>query len=398
MEETWRWFGPADAIRLPDIRQAGARGIVTALHDVPYGAAWDEDAIAARQALVAADPALGLRWRVVESLPVPEAVRRGDRDVGAELDAYRRSLEALGRRGLRTVCYNFMPLLDWTSTDLAHPVAGGGTALRFDAARALALDWLMLGRPGADAGVPDALRARARAWHGAASEGERAGLLAAVMSGLPGAFPRYDLPGLRRALDAYGDLGADGLRANLARFLAAVVPAAEAAGVTLCLHPDDPPRPLLGLPRVVSTEADLAFAVAAVPSPANGLTLCTGSLGANPANDVPGIARRLGAHVRFAHLRNVAREPDGSFTESAHLGGAVNLVAVVDALTAEQERRRAAGAADWRIPFRPDHGHALLDDAARGGHPGYPLVGRLKGLAELRGVIAAVAALRGRPT
>ncbi|HVC59010.1 MAG TPA: mannonate dehydratase [Acetobacteraceae bacterium] len=397
MEQTWRWFGPDDPVRLPEIRQAGASGIVTALHHIPYGVVWSQDEIARRKAMIEADPALGLRWSVVESLPVAEAIKLGEGDLGPLFDTYRQSLRNLAALGVTTVCYNFMPVLDWTRTRLAVPLPGGGTALRFEAAEYVAFDCFILGRPGAEADHPPALLARARAWFDGASESDKDRLLANIMAGLPGAYDRYDVPGLRRVLDRYKDTTRDGLRENLARFLREVVPTAAEAGIRLAIHPDDPPRPLFGLPRIVSDAADLAFITEAVDSPANGLTLCTGSLGAGAANDLPAIATRFADRIHFVHLRNVAKEPDGSFVEADHLDGDVDMVAVVAAMLREQARRRDAGAADWRLPFRPDHGHELLDDARRKTHPGYPLIGRLRGLAELRGVMVALAAVEHLP-
>lgn len=397
MEQTWRWFGPDDVVRLSDIRQAGASGIVTALHHIPYGVVWSVEEIEARKALIGADPSLGLRWSVVESLPVHEAIKIGEGDLDPLFDNYRESLRNLARCGVVTVCYNFMPVLDWTRTELAHPLPGGGRALRFDAAVFAAFDCFMLERAGAEADCPPEVLERARAWFDRASGSDKRTLLATIMAGLPGAFDRYDIPGLRRMLDRYRGMTRDGLRENLARFLRAVIPTAEEVGVRMAIHPDDPPRPLMGLPRIVSGADDLAFIVGAVDSEANGITLCSGSLGAGAHNDVPGIARRFAPRIHFAHLRNVAKEPDGSFMEADHLGGDTDMVAVVEVLLAEQKRRRDAGDPRWRIPMRPDHGHELLDDTGKPTHPGYPMIGRLKGLAELRGVMRALAATHRFP-
>jgi mannonate dehydratase len=395
MEQTWRWFGPDDVIELAHVRQAGATGIVTALHQVPYGVEWSLEEILRRKAMIEADESLGLRWSVVESLPVHEAIKIGEGNLAALFEAYRRSVRNLAAAGVTTICYNFMPVLDWTRTELAHPLPGGGRALRFNADEHAAFDMLMLERPGAEAEYSRDVLDRARIWHARATESDRRRLLANIMAGLPGAFDRYDIPGLRRMLDRYRGMTREGLRENLARFLREVIPACAEAGVRMAIHPDDPPRPLLGLPRIVSSADDIAFILDAVPESANGLTLCAGSLGAGPGNDVPAIARRFADRIHFAHLRNVRKEPDGSFMESDHLGGDVDMVAVVEALLAQQQRRRAAGQSDWRIPFRPDHGHELLDDVGKPTHPGYPAVGRLKGLAELRGVMTAIAAVRG---
>lgn len=397
MEQTWRWFGPDDAISLAEIAQTGATGIVTALHHVPYGVVWSRDEIGARKAAIERDNALGLRWSVVESLPVAEAIKLGNGRLAELFDNYRTSIRNLAAAGVNTICYNFMPVLDWTRTQLAAPRRRGGTALRFNAHEYAAFDCFILGRKGAEAEQKPEVLARARSWIDQASESDKDRLLTTIMAGLPGAFDRYDVPGLRRMLDRYAGVDRDALRANLKRFLQEIVPAAEEAGVALCIHPDDPPRPLFGLPRIVSTADDLDFIVEAVDSPANGVTICTGSLGAGVGNDLPSIARRFAPKIFFAHLRNVTKEPDGSFVEADHLDGDVDIVAVVEALLREQHRRREAGIGVWRIPFRPDHGHELLDDGRRQTHPGYPLVGRLRGLAELRGVITAVAALNRLP-
>jgi mannonate dehydratase len=387
MEETWRWFGPADDIRLEEIRQTGATGIVTALHEIPYGEVWPEEAIRERQGAIAR---AGLTWSVVESLPVHENVKRGSGDLARIFGNYRTSLRNLARADIRTVCYNFMPVLDWTRTELAFRLPTGATALRFDATLHAAFDVLMLQRPGAEAEHDPRVLEDARRWFARASEADKDALLATIMAGLPGAYDRYDIPGLRAVLATYAGIDAATLKANLARFLREVVPAAEELGVRLCIHPDDPPRPLLGLPRIVSTRQDLADVVAAVPSRANGITFCTGSLGAGAANDVPAMAREFAPHIAFAHLRNVRKEPDGSFYEADHLGGDVDMPAVVATLLAEEVRRQGTGETDWRIPFRPDHGHQLLSDFGRRTHPGYTLIGRLRGLAELRGVIAGL--------
>jgi mannonate dehydratase len=397
MEQTWRWFGPDDAIRLPEIRQTGATGIVTALHQIPYGVTWSTEAIGARKSMIEADPALGLRWSVVESLPVAEPIKQGTGDLATLFDHYRQSLRNLGTMGVTTVCYNFMPVLDWTRTRLTAPFPGGGTALRFNAHEYAAFDCFMLARKGAEAEHAPEVLARARAWFDRASESDKDRLLANIMAGLPGAYDRYDVPGLRRMLDLYGDLTHAGLRANLARFLREVIPAAEEAGVRMCIHPDDPPRPLFGLPRIVSNQDDLDFILGAVDNQANGITLCTGSLGAGAGNDLSMITRKIASRIHFVHLRNVIKEADGSFMEAEHLGGDVDMVAVMQTLLQEQARRRAAGDPHWRLPFRPDHGHELLDDGTRKTHPGYPLIGRMRGLAELRGVMTALATVHRLP-
>jgi mannonate dehydratase len=397
MEQAWRWFGPEDVIKLSHVRQTGATGIVTALHHIPYGVVWSIEVIEKRKAIIAADPSLGLRWSVVESLPVHESIKIGEGDLTSLFDNYRQSLRNLAQCGITTICYNFMPVVDWTRTELAYPLPGGGTALRFNAHEFAAFDCFMLQRPDAEADhLPEVLE-RAREWYDRSSEADRRQLLSNIMAGLPGAYDRYDIPGLRVMLDRYRDVDANALRENLARFLREVIPTAEEVGIRMCIHPDDPPRPLMGLPRIVSNADDIAFILEAVDSPANGLTLCSGSLGANPINDVPAIARRFANRIWFAHLRNVAKEPDGSFMEADHLGGDTDMVALITVLLEEQKRRKDAGDANWRIPMRPDHGHELLDDVGKPTHPGYPAIGRLRGLAELRGVMTAVSALRNLP-
>ena len=398
MEQTWRWFGPQDGVSLAEARQAGATGIVTALHDIPYGVVWSVEEIQARQAEIARDPALGLTWSVAESLPVHEAIKIGEGDLEPLFENYRVSLRNLAACGVRTICYNFMPVLDWARTELRHRLPHGGSALRFNAHEFAAFDVLMLERPGAEADHLADVMVRARAWFDRSTAADRDQLLATVMAGLPGAFDRYDIQGLRRMLALYRDVTADRLRENLVRFLEAVIPAAEEAGMRLAIHPDDPPRPLLGLPRIVSSVEDIAFVTSAVDSVANGITLCSGSLGAGIGNDVVAIARRFAPRIHFAHLRNVSNEVDGSFMEADHLDGDTDMVALVEILLSEQRRRREAGEAQWRIPMRPDHGHELLGDIGRTGHhPGYSATGRLKGLAELRGVMRTLSRLRDLP-
>ncbi|MCG5481333.1 mannonate dehydratase [Sinorhizobium alkalisoli] len=389
MLESWRWYGPFDKINLAEIAQTGAAGIVTALHEIPYGEVWPVETIRARQSEIV-ESGLGLHWAVVESLPVHESIKRGEGDLTALFAKYRQSLSNLAACGIQTVCYNFMPLLDWTRTRLDAPVSRGGTCLRFEAHEMAAFEVHMLKRRGAEADYTLEVLERARAWHDASDENTRQRLLAGIMAGLPGAYDRYDVEGLRRALEHYSGIGRAELQANYARFLAEVVPAAEELGVRLCVHPDDPPRDILGLPRIVSSEEDVAWVLAQQDAGANGLTLCSGSLGANPANDVPAIAGRFADRIHFAHLRNVRKDPDGSFEEAAHLEGDTDMVALVAVLIREENRRRAEGRPDWTIPFRPDHGHELLSDVGRGTHPGYPLIGRMRGLAELRGIVRAL--------
>lgn len=386
MEHTWRWFGPSDPITLADIRQTGATGIVTALHEVPNGEVWPVDAILERKETI---EAAGLAWSVVESVPVHEDVKSGGPRRDEAIAAYAATLRNLATCGIDLVCYNFMPVLDWTRTDVAYRLPGGGWALRFDADALAAFDLHILRREGAEADFDDDGRARARSYADALDDDGRERLTRTILAGLPGSEESYSLDEFRAEIARYRDIDADGLRANMRRFLDEVVPVAEAAGVRLAVHPDDPPRPILGLPRIVSTAEDAQWLLDAVPSPANGLTLCVGSYAERADNDVVAMARRFASRVYFAHLRSVQREANpASFHEAEHIGGDVDMVAVVAELVREQRRRQAAGGP--RLPMRPDHGHQLLEDQHRVSNPGYSLIGRLKGLAELRGLELAV--------
>ncbi len=397
MKETWRWFGPLDGVSLSDIRQAGASGIVTALYHIAPGEVWSTDEIAQRLDEVTRTPdgaASGLTWDVVESLPVSEAIKTGGAERAAHLEAYLQSLRHLAEAGLRTICYNFMPVLDWTRTDLAHARPNGGLALRFDLTGFAAFDLHVLRRAGAEGDyAPEVLDAAERLAQ-AMTASQQEALGATILAGLPGAMEGWTLDGFRAQLDAYRGIGRDELRANLRLFLEHVVPEAERLGLRLCAHPDDPPWPLFGLPRILSNEDDYRWLVETVPSPANGITLCTGSFGARGDVDLPGMMARLGRHVHFLHLRNVRRETaqwPGSFFEDDHLEGSTDMVAVIRAVLHEEAQRRQAGRMDAQIPMRPDHGQQLLDDQTRRSAPGYPAIGRLRGLAELRGVARALA-------
>ena len=393
MRETWRWYGPElDPLGLGEIAQTGAAGIVNALHEIPYGEVWSREAIAARRQVI---EAAGFTWDVVESLPVHERIKRADGDLSDLFANYRQSMANLAAEGVQTICYNFMPVLDWTRTDLKSPTATGATCLRFEAYRMAAFEVFMLEREGAEADYLPEVVARGKAWFEASTEADRTALLGAIMAGLPGAFDRYDIDGLRGQLALYDGIGRTEIRSNFKRFLDEVVPAAEDLGIRLAVHADDPPRDILGLPRVVSSADDAAWVLAAHDSPANGLTLCAGSFGAHPTNDLPAMARRFGPRIHFAHLRNVAKDPDGSFEEAAHLDGDTDMVDLARALLEEEARRRAEGRADAVIPFRPDHGHEIAFDQAHAHVPGYPLIGRLRGLAELRGVLRALEQTRG---
>jgi len=387
MEQTWRWFGPQDPVPLAHVRQAGATGIVTAMHQHYRGEAWPAEAIAARAAEIRA---AGLRWSVVESIPVPNEIKLQGAGATEQVAAWTESLRRVAAVGVRTICYNFMPVVDWTRTDLRWKTAAGGLALRFDMPDFVAYDVFVLDRPGAAADYPAALVETARARLAAMTPDRIDTLERTIIAGLPGAEAAHDRAGIAAVIARYDDLGSDGLRANLTTFHKAVVPVARDLGVNLCIHPDDPPFPLFGLPRVVSTAADAQALFDAVPERENGLTFCTGSFGARRDNDLPRMVEQFADRIHFVHLRNVTTEDDGSFIEDDHLAGDTDMVAVLRRLMMEEARRRAAGRMDAEIPFRPDHGHLLLDDQTKTVLPGYSAIGRLKGLAELRGIITAL--------
>ena len=330
-----------------------------------------------------------LEWMVVESLPIHERIKRGEGNLDALFDNYRASMKNLAACGIKTICYNFMPLLDWTRTTLDAPVSNGGTALRFDRTRMAVFEIFMLGR--ADADYPPEIIKAAELQFAKMSSDDKDRLLASIMAGLPGAYDRYSVDTLQDELAKYEGIDHVALRANYSRFLHEIMPTADALGMRFCVHPDDPPRDILGLPRIVSSASDIDWVLRDVDLMANGLTLCSGSLGAGADNDVPQIARQFASRIHFAHLRNVTKDADGSFQEAAHLDGDTDMVDLVRAILAEETCRRDRNRADHQIIFRPDHGHELLSDIGRGTHPGYPLIGRMRGLAELRGVVRALA-------
>lgn len=392
MFEAMRWFGPADTVTLAEIRQTGATTVFSALHDIPYGEAWPAERIAQRRDEIAA---AGLTWRVVESVPVSEAIKTRTGDFQRHIDNYRTTLERLGAAGISVVVYNFMPVMDWVRTDLRHRLPDGTEALLYDPAKFAAFDLFALQRAGAERDFTAAQKNAAREFWDSQTTEQRDAFVRQTLDLFPGVRLGLTLDDFRTMLARYVAIDDAKLREHLTLFLEAVAPAAEAAGVRLAIHPDDPPFSVLGLPRIVSTEADLAEILRAVDSPANGLCYCTGSLSARADNDLAGIVRRLGNRIHAVHLRSVQRESSGVFLEANHLEGDVDMPVVVRALLEQQARRRAAGRSDWRVAFRPDHGHVMLDDFVRPAPacPGYPLIGRMRGLAELRGLQTGISAM-----
>ncbi|HCV88445.1 MAG TPA: mannonate dehydratase, partial [Alphaproteobacteria bacterium] len=373
MLETWRWFGPDDPVTCSHIRQAGADGIVTALHAMPPGEVWQPDDITARKREIEDG---GLIWSVVESIPVHPAIKLGDDRAAHYIDGWIETMRNLAAQGMEVICYNFMPVVDWTRTDLRYPTHRGGLALRFDPLEFAVYDLFVLRRAGAEADYDDAIIERAKAHHASMDDAAIERLESTIIAGLPGSELSHGREGIRAAIAEYDGLTLQDLRANLIRFLEKVAPAAEECGARVCLHPDDPPFSIFGLPRVVSTEADYGALFDAVPSLANGITLCAGSLGSRPDNDVLAIAAAFAERVHFTHLRNVTLQADGAFFEDDHLEGGVDMVALIKLLMDEEARRRAEGRADHIIPMRPDHGHLLLDDIDKQTNPGYSAIGR----------------------
>lgn len=390
MQETWRWFGPEDTVTLAEVVQAGATGVVTALDHIETGEVWPLGDILARKALLAEH---GLDWSVVESVPVHQDIKLRQGDYLQRINHYVQTLEHLGEAGINRVCYNFMPVVDWTRTNLDFELDDTASALRFEMADFVAYDVFILKRPDASSDYSPEILAKAQTRYQALGEAEQDLLEANIIAGLPGGEGSYDRAGITEAIAAFRHLGTQGLRANLISFLEDIIPAAEAAGVKLAIHPDDPPFSLFGLPRVVSTAADARYLVKMVDSPSNGLTMCAGSYGARSDNDLVAMVNEFGPRVQFVHLRNIRREVDGSFVETAHLEGDNDMIGLVSALLAEESRRQATGDKFAQIPMRPDHGHALGNEQSDPNvRPGYSWAGRMKGLAELRGVIHTVAA------
>lgn len=391
----WRWFGPNDPVKITDVMQTGARCVVSSLHHVPTGSVWSIDEITKRQQEVecdnTTDTSTGLTWMIVESVPVHEDIKKRTGNYKQYIDAYCQTLHNLAQCGIYVVVYNFMPVVDWLRTDLEYRLPNGVEALKFDYYEYVAFDVFILKREGAFSEYPAEVLEKANEVYKTMDEERIEKLTKTIISGLPGSYESYSLEQFRDALSQYKGITPQKLREHLVAFLKEVIPVAEKVGVKLAIHPDDPPWSVFGLPRIMSTASDMCYILKEVPSIYNGLNICAGSLGARDDNDIPSMIKEFGPHVHFVHLRSVKR--DGlNFYEDEHVGGSVNLVHVIYAILKEEIRRKQNGQKDYEIPIRPDHGHRMLDDLKKTVNPGYSCIGRVKGLAEIRGIEAALKA------
>lgn len=384
MKPTWRWFGPEDPVPVHYASQAGATGIVSALHHLYRGEAWPQEEVSRRRDAIAA---ANLEWSVVESIPMHNSIKLRSGPYRRYIDAWIDTMAAISRAGIRTICYNFMPVVDWVRTDIAWRLSSTGYAVRFDAVDFAAYDLFVLRRRNAEQDHSAERTEAARERFSQMRDADIDRLERTLIAGLSASESSYDRESMRAAIAAYEGMTADDLRASLLAFLREVVPAAEDLGIQLAIHPDDPPWSLYGLPRIVSTADDLQKILSGCDSAANGITFCAGSLGSRADNDLVGMARSFASRIHFLHLRQVHRESDGSFHEAEHLAGSSDMMGILRAMLEEERRRAESGRTDWEIPMRPDHGHQLGDDIGKPGNASYSFVGRLKGLAELRGAI-----------
>ncbi len=387
MEKTWRWYGPDDPVSLSDIKQSGSTGIVTALHHIKNGDVWTKKEILIRKKLIEVE---GLTWNIVESVPVHEEIKLASGNYLQYIENYKQTIINLSECGINTVCYNFMPILDWTRTDLTYELADGSRTLRFDQIAFAAFELFILKRKDAKNDYTEQEHIEALTYFNNMNQENINKLVSTIIAGLPGAEEGYTLEQFRQQLDRYENTNKEKLRQNLAFFLNELTPICEQVGINMAIHPDDPPRPICGLPRIMSTIDDIAWLRATVPSSTNGLTVCTGSLGVSPDNDLVDIIKQYGSHIYFLHLRSTQREHNSSsFHEASHIDGDIDMYDIVKAIL-EEENKRQKTTRSFQIPMRPDHGHQILDDLKKEINPGYSAIGRLKGLAEIRGMEMAI--------